>query len=59
MYEASVVEALIDDATQVIQRTPYLCRYRNDLWTEGLISEFADAVDLLNLKVAELQGASR
>jgi hypothetical protein len=55
----SCTESLIDDVTQVIQRTPFICRYPSKLWTVGLASEFADAVDRLNLKVAELQGADR
>lgn len=59
MLEHSVLESLIDDATQVIQRTPYICRYPKRLWTVGLVSEFADALDRLNVKLAELQGADR
>jgi hypothetical protein len=59
MLEMSCTESLIDDATQVIQRTPFLCRYPKRLWTAGLISEFAEAIDLLNVKLAELQGADR
>jgi hypothetical protein len=59
LLELSCTESLIDDVTQVIQRTPFICRYPSKLWTAGLASEFADAVDRLNLKVAELQGADR
>ena len=59
MLEVSCEEALIDDATQVIQRTPFLCRYPKRLWSLGLVSEFADALDRLNVKLAELQDADR
>lgn len=59
MLEVSATESLIDDATQVIQRTPFLCRYPKRLWTVGLVSEFADALDRLNVKLAELQDADR
>jgi hypothetical protein len=59
MLELSLNESLIDDVTQVIQRTPFICRYPKRLWTIGLVSEFADALDRLNVKLAELQGADR
>jgi hypothetical protein len=52
-------EAVIDDVTQVIQRTPFICRYPKRLFDIGLIDEFADALDRLNVKLAELQGADR
>lgn len=59
MLELSVTEGLIDDVTQVIQRTPFICRYPRRLWTVGLVSEFADALDRLSVKLAELQDADR
>lgn len=59
MLELSVNESLVDDVTQVIQRTPYICRYPKRFWTVGLVSEFADALDRLSVKLAELQGADR
>lgn len=57
--ELSVREAVIDDVTQVIQRAPFICRYPKRLFDIGLIDEFADALDRLNVKLAELQGADR
>lgn len=59
MFETSISESLIDDVTQVIQRAPFICRYPKRLWTVGLVSEFADALDRLSCKLAELQGADR
>lgn len=59
MLELSINESLIDDVTQVIQRTPFICRYPKRLWSIGLVSEFADAIDRLNVKLAELQDADR
>jgi hypothetical protein len=57
--ECSTREAIIDDVTQVIQRTPYICRYPKRLFDIGLVHEFADALDRLNVKLAELQGEDR
>lgn len=54
---ASVLEALVDDVTQICQRAPFIERYPNKLWTVGLVSELADASDRIAAKVAQLQEA--
>lgn len=53
----SVREALIDDATHIIQRVPYIERYPAQIWEPGLISELAEASDRLAAKVTQLQEA--
>ncbi len=61
-WEQSVVELLIDDVTQIIQRTPFVEVAPARLFDAGLTSELADASDRLAAKVAQLQeaqGASR
>lgn len=59
MLEVSVRDQVVDDCTHVIQRTPFICRYPRRLFDPGLVSELADAVDRLNVKLAELQDAGR
>lgn len=54
---ASIAEMIIDDATHVIQRVPYLERYPHHLWESGLVSELAEASDRLACVVAKLQEA--
>jgi hypothetical protein len=53
--EASLEGAIIDDVSEVIARTRYIMRYPARLFGKGLASELMDAVDRLNLKVAELR----
>lgn len=57
LLEASVKEAVVDDATQIIQRVPFIERYPARLWEPGLVSELAEASDRLAAKVAALQEA--
>jgi hypothetical protein len=61
-FEASAREALIEDATRVIQVAPFIARYPTALWSVGLASELAEATDIINAKLAavqEAQGADR
>jgi len=53
----SVALCLVDDVSQVVQRAPFIATYPRHLWTEGLISELAEAASILNAKVADLDGA--
>lgn len=50
-------EMLIDDVTQIIQRVPFIECAPAHLFDTGLISELADAVDRLAVKVGKLQEA--
>lgn len=50
-------EMLVDDVTQIVQRVPFIEVAPTDLFTPGLVSELADAVDRLAVKVAKLQEA--
>lgn len=54
---ASLREQLVDDVTHIVQRVPYIERARPAMWEAGLVSELADAVDRLAVKVAQLQEA--
>jgi len=51
------MEMLIDDVTQVVQRVPFIEVAPATLFDPGLVSELADAVDRLAVKVAKLQEA--
>lgn len=57
LLAASFRSQLVDDVTQIIQRVPYVECAPVRLWEEGLVSELADAVDRLAVKVAQLQEA--
>lgn len=50
-------EMLIDDVTQIVQRVPFIEVAPAKLFGPGLLSELADAVDRLAVKVAKLQEA--
>jgi hypothetical protein len=57
LLAASLREQLIDDVTQIIQRVRFVEVAPTRLWEPGLVSEFAEAVDKLAVKVAKLQEA--
>jgi hypothetical protein len=62
MFDASVQGQLVEDISQIVRCAPFIARMANRHFTPGLASELADAVDLLNCKVADLkeaEGASR
>lgn len=56
--EASVLESLVDDVTQICQRVPFVERYPSRLWSVGLVSELAEASDRLAVAVSKLQEAT-
>jgi hypothetical protein len=56
--EASLVEQLTDDVTHIVQRVGLIDCAPRRLWSEGLISELAYAVEHLSAKVAKLQEAA-
>ena len=53
----SFKDQLVDDVTQICQRVRYVEVAPTRLWEVGLVSELADAVDRLSVKVAKLQEA--
>jgi uncharacterized Fe-S cluster-containing radical SAM superfamily enzyme len=53
----SFAEQLVDDVTQICQRVPFVETAPARLWESGLVSELADAIDRLSVKVAKLQEA--
>jgi hypothetical protein len=55
--EVSVKEAIVEDVSRIIQCAPFIARYPNRLFDPGLISELAEAVDILTAKVGALQEA--
>lgn len=52
-----VEAAVIDDVTQIIQRTPYIIRAHASHFSTGLLSELAEAVDLLSVKITDVEEA--
>lgn len=50
-------EQLVDDVTQICQRVRYVECAPARLWESGLVTELADAVDRLAVKVGQLQEA--
>lgn len=62
MLEQSAQAQIIEDVAQVVRVAPFIARYPNRLFSIGLASELANAVDILACKVADLkeaEGASR
>lgn len=62
MFDASVRGQLVEDVSHIVRCAPFIARLGNHHFTSGLATELADAVDLLNCKVADLkeaEGASR
>lgn len=62
MLDASVTGQLTEDISHIVRAAPFILRCQNRHFTPGLASELANAVDLLNCKVADLreaEGASR
>jgi hypothetical protein len=55
--EASVKDAIVEDVSHIIRCAPFIARYPVRLFDAGLIHELAEAVDLLNCKVADLKEA--
>jgi hypothetical protein len=56
-FEISCREALIEDVSHIVRCAPFIARYPARLFSPGLASELAEAVDILNCKVAELREA--
>lgn len=57
MFDASVQGQLIEDVSNIVRCAPFIARLPNRHFTVGLASELANAVDLLNCKVADLREA--
>lgn len=56
-FEISCREALIEDVSHIVRCAPFIARYPARMFSSGLSSELANAVDILNCKVAELKEA--
>jgi len=56
-FEISCREALIEDVSHIVRVAPFIARYPARMFSSGLASELANAVDLLSCKVAELEEA--
>jgi hypothetical protein len=62
LWEQSTQDQVIEDVSHVTRVAPFLARIPNRMFSTGLASELAEAVDLLACKVADLreaQGADR
>jgi hypothetical protein len=57
LWEQSAQAQIIEDVSDIVRVAPFLCRYPLRMFTPGLASELADAVDMLACKVADLREA--
>jgi hypothetical protein len=57
LWEQSAQAQIVEDVSHVVRVAPFLARYPTRLFTAGLASELAEAVDILACKVADLQEA--
>ena len=57
LLEQSAQAQIIEDVSAVVRVAPFLARYPARLFTVGLASELAEAVDILACKVADLKEA--
>lgn len=61
-FHAFKAEALTDDVTGICQRVPFIESAPADLFSDGLLSELAEASDRLAVAVSKIQerrGAGR
>ena len=59
LLEQSAQAQIIEDVSAVVRVAPFLARYPARMFTPGLASELAEAVDILACKVADLRDADR
>jgi hypothetical protein len=62
LLEQSAQAQIIEDVSEIVRCAPFIARCPVRLFTPGLASELANAVDILACKVADLreaEGANR
>jgi hypothetical protein len=57
LLEQSAQGQIVEDVSHIVRAAPFIARCPNRLFTIGLASELAEAVDLLACKVADLREA--
>ena len=57
LLEQSATAQIVEDVSQIVRCAPFIARCPNRMFTVGLASELAEAVDILACKVADLREA--
>jgi hypothetical protein len=57
LLEQSAHAQIIEDVAQIVRVAPFVARCPSRMFTPGLASELAEAVDILACKVADLKEA--
>lgn len=57
LLEQSAHAQVVEDVSEIVRIAPFLARYPTRMFTVGLSSELAEAVDILSCKVADLKEA--
>jgi hypothetical protein len=57
MLEQSARSQIIEDISDIVRCAPFVARCPTRMFTPGLVSELAAAVDILACKVADLEEA--
>jgi hypothetical protein len=55
--DISVREQIVEDVSHIVRCAPFIARCHSRYFSPGLASELANAVDILNCKVADLKEA--
>lgn len=57
LLEQSTSAQIVDDIANIVRCAPFVARCPNRMFTAGLASELAEAVNILACKVADLKEA--